>query len=85
MSEFHLYKQKNNNTYIIRNSLEWRNQNKRELEYLVSTSKVWKNRWVSQLQDLKVSQVKEPCIRINTRELNKKLCTELSTLYILDY
>ena len=34
-----------------------------------------------QSQDLRVGQVKEPCIRVNTRELNRDLCTRLSTLY----
>ena len=34
-----------------------------------------------QLQDLGVSQVKEPYIRSNIRELNRKLYTELSILY----
>jgi len=37
-----------------------------------------------QTQDLKVSQEKEPCIRVNTRELNRELCTGLSTLYTKD-
>jgi len=36
-------------------------------------------------QDLKVSQVKEPYIRINTRELNRVSSTNLSTLYTLGY
>ena len=35
-----------------------------------------------QTQDLRVDQEKEPCIRVNTRELNRELYTELSTLYI---
>ena len=34
-----------------------------------------------QSQDLRVGQVKEPCIRVNTKELNKELYTRLSTLY----
>ena len=34
-----------------------------------------------QFQDLRVGQVKEPYIRVNTRELNRELCTELSILY----
>ena len=34
-----------------------------------------------QTQDLRVDQEKEPCIRVNTRELNRELCTEQSTLY----
>ena len=34
-----------------------------------------------QLQDFRVGQVKEPCIRVNTRELNRKLHIRLSTLY----
>jgi len=38
-------------------------------------------RTLLQSQDLGVGQVKEPCIRINTRELNKELCTRLSILY----
>jgi len=37
---------------------------------------------VLQSQDFRVGQVKEPCIRVNTRELNRELCTGLSTLYI---
>jgi len=37
-----------------------------------------------QTQDLGVDQQKEPCIRVNTRELNKELCTGLSTLYTKD-
>ena len=28
-----------------------------------------------QTQDLRVNKEKEPCIRVNTRELNKELCT----------
>jgi len=31
--------------------------------------------------NLRVDQEKEPCIRINTRELNRELCTGLSILY----
>ena len=38
-----------------------------------------------QTQDLRVSQKKESCIKVNTRELNGVLSIELSTLYILDY
>jgi len=34
-----------------------------------------------QSQDLKVSQVKKPWIRVNTRELNRELCIRLSILY----
>jgi len=34
-----------------------------------------------QLKDLRVGQCKEPCIRVNTRKLNRELCTELSTFY----
>jgi len=34
-----------------------------------------------QSQDFRVSQVKEPCIRVNTRELDRELCTDMSTLY----
>ena len=34
-----------------------------------------------QTQELRVIQEKEPCIRVNTRELNRKLCTGLSILY----
>ena len=34
-----------------------------------------------QTQDLRVDQEKEPCIRVNTRELNRELCTRLSILY----
>jgi len=35
-----------------------------------------------QTQNFRVSQEKEPCIRVNTRELNREFCTRLSTLYI---
>jgi len=34
-----------------------------------------------QLQDLRVGQAKESCIGLNTRELNRELCTRLSILY----
>jgi len=34
-----------------------------------------------QTQDLRVDQANEPCIRVNTRELDRELCTDLSTLY----
>ena len=34
-----------------------------------------------QTQDFRVDQEKEPCIRVNTRELNRELCTRLSILY----
>ena len=34
-----------------------------------------------QSQDFRVSQVKEPCIRVNIREFNRELCTERFTLY----
>ena len=34
-----------------------------------------------QLKDLKVDQREEPYIRINIRELDRELCTELSILY----
>ena len=34
-----------------------------------------------QTQALRVEQEKEPCIRVNTRELNRELCTRWSTLY----
>ena len=36
---------------------------------------------ILQTQELKVVQEKKPYIRVNTRELNRELCTELSTLY----
>ena len=36
-------------------------------------------------QNLRVGQEKEPCIRVNTRELNGVLDIKLSTLYMLDY
>jgi len=36
---------------------------------------------LSQTQDLRVGQANESYIRINTRELNRELCTGLSTLY----
>jgi len=32
-------------------------------------------------QDLRVDQVKKPCIRVNIRKLDRELCTELSILY----
>ena len=32
-------------------------------------------------QDFRVDQVKKTCIRVNTRELDRELCTELSILY----
>ena len=35
-----------------------------------------------QSQDLGVGQVKESCIKVNIRELDRELYTELSTLYI---
>ena len=35
-----------------------------------------------QLQDLRVGQVKEPCIRVNIRELDRELYTKSSILYI---
>ena len=34
---------------------------------------------VLQTQVLSVGQVNESCIRVNTRELNRELCTELFT------
>ena len=34
-----------------------------------------------QTQDHRVDQEEELCIRVNTRELNRELCTRLSTLY----
>jgi len=34
-----------------------------------------------QTQELKIIQEKESCIRVNKRELNRELCTGLSTLY----
>ena len=34
-----------------------------------------------QLKDLRINQEEEPCIRVNTRKLNRKLCTELFILY----
>ena len=36
-----------------------------------------------QSQDLRVGQVKKPCIRVNIRELNRELYIRLSTLYTL--
>ena len=38
-----------------------------------------------QFQDLKVDQEKRPCIRVNTRELNRELSIELFILYMLGY
>jgi len=40
---------------------------------------------VLQTQDLKASQKKKSCIRINIRELNKVPIIGLSILYMLDY
>jgi len=34
-----------------------------------------------QMQVLRVGQVNESCIGVNTRELNRELCTGLSTFY----
>jgi len=34
-----------------------------------------------QTQEIKVIQEKEPCIRVNIRELNRELYTGISTLY----
>jgi len=36
---------------------------------------------VLQTQELRVVQEEESCVRVNTRELNRKLCTGLFTLY----
>jgi len=36
---------------------------------------------VLQLKDLRVGQCEESCIRVNIKELNRELCTGLSTLY----
>ena len=40
---------------------------------------------VLQTQDYRVSQEKEPCIRVNTRELDRELFTRLSTFYTKCY
>jgi len=37
--------------------------------------------YILQLKDLRVDQWEEPYIRVNTRELNRELCTRLSILY----
>ena len=37
---------------------------------------------ILQFKDLRVNQWIKLCIRINIRELNRELCTELSILYI---
>ena len=37
---------------------------------------------ILQLKDLRVDQWIEPCIKVNTKELNRELCTGLSILYI---
>jgi len=34
-----------------------------------------------QFSNLRFDQRREPCIRVNTRELNRELCTRLSILY----
>jgi len=36
---------------------------------------------ILQTQDFRVDQEKKPCIRVNTRELNRVLCIGLSILY----
>ena len=36
-----------------------------------------------QLKDFRASQKEEPCIKINTRELDREICTRLSILYTL--
>jgi len=38
-------------------------------------------KYLLQLQDIRVGQVKKPYIRVNIRELNRKHSTELLTLY----
>jgi len=38
-----------------------------------------------QTQDFRVSQEKEPCIKVNTKELNRVSSTGLSILYTLNY
>jgi len=38
-----------------------------------------------QFSNLRIDQRREPCIRVNTRELNGKLSTGLSILYTSDY
>ena len=47
--------------------------------------KVSKALWILQTQELRASQKKEPCIRINIRELDRVPNTGLSSLYMLDY
>ena len=51
----------------------------------ISQKSTWRTRkirlLVLQTQNFRVSQEKELCIRVNTRELNRELCTKLSTLY----
>ena len=37
--------------------------------------------YMLQTQELRVIQEKEPYIRVNTRELNRELCTESSIFY----
>ena len=44
-------------------------------------SKFVKDLIILRFNDLRVDQRKKPCIRVNTRELNRELCTRLSTLY----
>ena len=73
------------NKYIIPNHQN--SKGKRELNMQVDikmkNSKKLKVKTlvVLQSQDLRVGQVKESCIRVNIRELNKELCIRLSTLY----
>ena len=40
--------------------------------------------YLLQLKDLRVGPQEEPCIRVNTRELNRELYTVLFTLYTLN-
>ena len=40
-----------------------------------------KRLFLLQFNGLRANQRRKPCIRINTREFNRELCTRLSTLY----
>ena len=46
-----------------------------KLRLRLSITRSTKLRILLQTQDLRVDQEKEPCIRVNTRDLNRELCT----------
>ena len=47
--------------------------------------KVSKALWILKTQELRASQEKESCIKVNIRELDGVPNTGFSTLYMLDY